>query len=245
MSMAVREDRDNAVAATPADLERQQHQLVVHHMGLARALARRYRNRGESIDDLEQVALLALVKVARRFDPKRNTKFSSYATVSIIGELKRHFRDKAWGLRAPRSVQEAVMDLRAAEEELQQESGRRPTLEELSGHMGLGPEAVLEALEAGRNYRLTSLDTAAPDEEPPLNSLEATPDDDRDDYDRALDRHCLREFTDKLTATQQLVLRRCFLDDRTQREVGAELGVSQMQVSRILARTLAVLRSRR
>ena len=125
---------------------------------MARALAHRFLHRGEPADELEQVALLALVKASRRFDPTRNNTFATYATVSILGELKRHFRDKTWMLRVPRSTQELYLAIKEAREELGHELGRTPTAGQIAARLEVGEDAVLEALEAGGTYWTTSLD---------------------------------------------------------------------------------------
>lgn len=224
--------------ATPVDGA---DELVEQHVGLARALARRFRARGEPQEDLDQVALLALVKVARRFDPDRHVSFTTYATVSIVGELKRHFRDRGWWVRVPRPVHDVYLTLNEANATLQQELGRSVTIPELSDHLGVPEEAVLEALEAGSHYRPSSLDR--PTSEGGRTLVEELDTGD-DPYDGMLDRHRLRQAIPMLSHKEQLVLKRYFFDGITQQAIGRELGVSQMQVSRLLARSLGRLRSR-
>ena len=129
-----------------------QEDLVREHMRLARALAHRFLHRGEPADELEQVAFLALVKASRRFDPERNNTFATYATVSIVGELKRHFRDKTWMLRVPRSTQELYLAIKEAREELGHQLGRVPTRGQIATHLAVNEESVLEAMEAGGTY---------------------------------------------------------------------------------------------
>ena len=148
-------------------LARRQRQqvLVQDHINLARSLARRFAHRGESADDLEQVAFLALVKAARRFDPEHQAAFSTYATVSIQGELKRHFRDKTWMLRVPRSTQELYLSIRDTNQELGHELGRLPTTAETATHLGVDEARVLEAMQAGQTYTPASLDVCGPDGE--------------------------------------------------------------------------------
>lgn len=216
-------------------------ELVEQHLGLARALAQRFRARGEPQDDLDQVALLALVKVARRFDPEFHVSFSTYATVCIVGELKRHFRDRSWWVRVPRPVHDVYLTLNEANATLQQRLGRSVTIAELSDHLHLPEEEVLEAIEAGSHYRPSSLDRPTSEGGRPLiDEIESV----GDPYDGVLDRHRLRQALPTLSDRERLVLGRYFFDDATQQEIGRELGVSQMQVSRLLARSLGRLRSR-
>ncbi len=214
-----------------------QHDLVRQHVRLARALAHRFLHRGEPADELEQVALLALVKASRRFDPSRNNTFATYASVSILGELKRHFRDKTWMLRVPRSTQELYLAIKEAREDLGHELGRTPTPAQIADRLGVGEEAVLEALEAGGTYWTTSLDLRGPDGERGVDIPVAD-----GGLDRALDRERLRGVLPRLDHREQLVLRRLYFDGYTQQRVADELGASQMQVSRLLARTIAKLR---
>lgn len=213
--------------------------LFADHMGLARSLARRFSNRGESQDDLEQVALLALIKAARRFDEGRQVSFATFATVSVVGELKRHFRDRGWWVRVPRRIQDAHLRLREANERLGQELGRGPTAQELAVHLELSEEAVLEAMEAGNHYRPASLDKPVIDGGTLMDGL-ASGD---AGYD-AVDSHQeLAELLPRLPPQEKLVLRRYYFDDRTQAEIGREIGVSQMQVSRLISRSLHRLRA--
>jgi RNA polymerase sigma-B factor len=214
-----------------------QQDLVRQHVRLARALARRFLHRGEPADELEQVALLALVKASRRFDPSRNNTFATYASVSILGELKRHFRDKTWMLRVPRSTQELYLAIKEAREDLGHELGHTPTPAQIGDRLGVGEEAVLEALEAGGSYWTTSLDLRGADGERGVDIPVAD-----GGLDRALDRERLRGVLPRLDQREQLVLRRLYFDGYTQQRVADELGASQMQVSRLLARTVAKLR---
>ena len=133
-------------------------ELVESHLGLARQVARRFSNRGEALDDLVQVATMALIKALDRFDPDRGVKFSTYATSSMTGELKRHFRDHAWFIRVPRSLQELHLATNEALESLRQQHGRSPTIPEIAEYVGAPDEEVLLAIEAGRAYRVHSLD---------------------------------------------------------------------------------------
>ena len=223
-------------ASTTLAHRRFRDQLVEGHTPLARSLARRYTYRGESTDDLEQVAMLALIKAADRFDPDRDTRFTTYASASIIGELKRHFRDKAWLMRVPRSVQETYLELKAARDELTQTLGNTPTPAQLAKHLRTDESAISDALMAGDNYWPESLDgdrDLPPTEVPVID----------DSFDRVLDRLQLQHRAPLLDREEALVLERIYFESCTQREVAAELGISQMQVSRFQARALAKLRN--
>ena len=147
-----------AVLASGASATAFRDRLVTSHLGLAHQLARRFANRGETHDDLVQVASLALVRAAERFDPDRGVMFSTFAAASIIGELKRHFRDRGWAVRAPGRLQELLLEIGSTVDRLGQELGRAPTVPELATAFGTGEADVLEALEAGQSYRTSSLD---------------------------------------------------------------------------------------
>jgi RNA polymerase sigma-B factor len=233
--------RQRAIAAPPAveslALRQLRSDLIATHDRLARSLARRFLHRGEPAEDLEQVALLALVKAARRFDPERNVAFATYATASILGELKRHFRDKGWGLRVPRSIQELYLRVQQAREELEHRLGSCPSVTDIATHLGVADEDVLHAMEAGSAYWTASLDAPSPDGEP---STEVGVED--RSFDKALDRQRLQEVLPRLERREQVILKRLYFDGLTQDKVAAEIGISQMQVSRVLARTLAKLR---
>jgi RNA polymerase sigma-70 factor (sigma-B/F/G subfamily) len=224
---------------SPGNLTRHQMQrdLVTQHARLARALARRFLHRGEPADELEQVAYLALIKASHRFDPRHNTTFATYATVSILGELKRHFRDKTWMLRVPRSTQELYLSIKDAREELGHRLGAPPTVAQIARHLEVTEEDILEAMEAGGSYWTASLDVRGPDGERSID----IPVTDRA-LDRALDRERLRVLLPGLEDREQLILKRLFFDGYTQQRVADELGASQMRVSRLLARIIAKLR---
>jgi len=212
--------------------------LVEGHLRLARALARRFAHHGEPLDDLEQVALLALVKASRRFDPDRNIAFATFVTASILGELKRHFRDKTWMMRVPRSVQELYLSVKDAREELGHQLGAAPTVGQIASHLGVTEDAVLDAMEAGDSYWPASLDVRGSDDETGTD----IPVVDRS-FDRSLDVEHVRSLLPRLDPRERLILKRLYFDGWTQRQVAEEIGVSQMQVSRLLVRTIANLRS--
>ncbi len=213
--------------------------LVAAHLGLAHQLARRFANRGEPHDDLVQVASIALIKALDRFEPERGVRFSTFAVKCIVGELKRHFRDRGWAVKAPRRVQELYLELGHDIDRLAQELGRAPTVAELAQASGTTEAAVLEAIEAGRGYRSSSLD--APDQEgQPLVDLLGSDDADLVGVEN---RSVLMSALQQLGARDQLVVRLRFVDGLTQSEIATRLGVSQMQVSRLLATSLQRLRA--
>jgi RNA polymerase sigma-B factor len=214
-------------------------ELVTSHLGLAHQLARRFANRGEAHDDLVQVASLALVRSAERFDPDRGIMFSTFAAASIIGELKRHFRDRGWAVRAPRRLQELLLEIGSTIDRLAQELGRAPTVPELAREIRASEADVLEALEAGQSYRTSSLD--APDREGQTmgDSLGS-----EDGGFSSVENHsALTHAMQSLSQRDQTIVRLRFVDGLSQSEIAARLGVSQMQISRLLAASLRQLRS--
>lgn len=213
-------------------------ELVTAHLGLAHQLARRFANRGETYDDLVQVASLAIVKSVDRFDPERGVEFSTFATRTVIGELKRHFRDRGWAVRAPRRIQELYLELGQTIGTLSQELGRSPTVPELAASVGATEEAVLEALEAGQGYRTSSIDVPDRQEETLANRLGS----EDSKYAGVDDRSVLAPALAKLPAREQAILRLRFVDGLTQSEIASRIGVSQMHVSRLLAASLEKLR---
>jgi RNA polymerase sigma-B factor len=230
---------------SPEDPARSQirDRLVRMHLPLVEHLARRFRNRGEPLDDLTQVATIGLIKSVDRFDPQRGVEFSTYATPTIIGEIKRHFRDKGWAVRVPRRLQELRLSLTAATSELSQRNGRSPTVAELAGHLGLTEEEVLEGLESANAYSTLSLDVpeSGDDESPAVaDSLGSE--------DEALEgveyRESLKPLLEQLPAREKRILLLRFFGNMTQSQIADEIGISQMHVSRLLARTLAQLREK-
>jgi RNA polymerase sigma-B factor len=211
-------------------------ELVRRFMPLARSLAMRYRRGTESLDDLTQVAALGLVKAVDGYDPARGTPFPGYAVPTILGELRRHFRDHVWNVRLPRGLQEMAMKVDDATSSLTEEHGRVPTATEISESLGVSVEHVLEAIEAAHARRTVSLDAPRRDEDhDPTPGVEMLPTHesgfDRVESDLAADAAGLEE-------REWEVLRLRFVDELTQREIGDRLGVSQMQISRISRRAL-------
>ncbi len=205
-------------------------ELITSNLGLAHQLARRFLHRGEPLDDLVQVASVALVKSVDRFDPSRGVDFAAFATRTIIGELKRHFRDKGWAVRASRRVQELYLELGHATATLVQQLGRNPTVAELAEATGASEEAVIEAIEAGQGYRAASID-ASESEDDPLSARLGEHD---GNYDSVEDRALLGPALATLPVREQSILRMRFVDGLTQSEIAVAVGVSQMHVSRLL-----------
>lgn len=216
-------------------------ELVEEHVALAHFLARRFANRGEPLDDLCQVALVGLLKAVERFDPDRGLQFSTFATPTIVGELKRHFRDRGWAVRVPRRVQELHLQLARLVGSLSQELGRSPTPSEIAREAGVSEEDVLEAMEAGGVYRLASLDEAVSDEEGGDRSSRIG--DLEPGFEQVEQRRELSALLDVLPPREQQIVYLRFFDGLTQSEIAERVGISQMHVSRLLARSLGALRT--
>jgi len=207
-------------------------------MPVARSLALRYRRRTESLDDLVQVASLGLVKSINGFDPARGLPFMAYATPTILGELRRHFRDHVWNLRLPRGLQELTMKIERATDALAEELGRYPTPTEIAEHLDITVEDVLEGIEAGHARSTESLDAPSTQDEGSV-TLVGTLGRTEAGYDR-VEAQAAAAGAD-LTEVEWQVLRQRFVEHMTQREIGRQLGVSQMQISRISRRALRKL----
>src|SRR3954471_11846600 len=220
---------------------RMRDELVSLHMPLVEYLARRFRNRGEPLDDLVQVATIGLIKSIDRFDTERGVEFSTYATPTIVGEIKRHFRDKGWAIRVPRRLQELKLALTKTTGELSQQLGRSPTVAELAERLGMSEEEVLEGLESANAYAAVSLD--APES---TDEGGGAVSDSLGEYDEALDRveyrEALKPLLDELPVREKKILMLRFFGNMTQSQIAIQLGISQMHVSRLLARTLIQLR---
>ena len=221
--------------------QRVRDELVEMHLPLVEYLARRFRNRGEPLDDLVQVATIGLIKSVDRFDLQRGVEFSTYATPTIVGEIKRHFRDKGWAIRVPRRLQELKLSLAKATSELSQKNGRAPTVAELAQHLELSEEEVLEGLESANAYSAVSLDApdTGDDDSPAVADSLGTTDDSLEGVEY---RESLKPLLEKLPPREKKILLLRFFGNMTQSQIAAELGISQMHVSRLLARTLAQLR---
>ena len=214
--------------------------LIESHLGLVEYLARRFSGRGEPLDDLVQVATIGLVKAVDRFDPDRNVEFSTYATPTIVGELKRHFRDKGWAVRVPRRLQELNLRLGPVIAKLSQELQHSPTVAEIAKAAGATQDEVLEALDSAHAYSLISLDAGTTEEG--LSYHEQI-----GDLDEALealeDRVSVAPLLRQLPPRERRMLHLRFFKGLTQSEIAEELNISQMHVSRLLAKTLSTLRS--
>ncbi|MGW1142871.1 RNA polymerase sigma factor SigF [Streptomyces zhihengii] len=217
-------------------------QLVRMHLPLVEHLARRFRNRGEPLDDLTQVATIGLIKSVDRFDPERGVEFSTYATPTVTGEIKRHFRDKGWAVRVPRRLQELRLALTTATAELSQLHGRSPTVHELAEKLAISEEEVLEGLESANAYSTLSLDVPDTDDESPAvaDTLKA-----EDEGLQGVEyRESLKPLLESLPPREKRILLLRFFGNMTQSQIAQEVGISQMHVSRLLARTLAQLREK-
>ncbi len=218
-------------------------ELVEAHLGLAEYRARRFANRGEPLDDLVQVASLGLTKAVDRFDPERGLEFTTFATPTIVGELKRHFRDKGWAVRVPRRVQELHLRVTRVVDDLSLELGRPPTYAEVAVRAGVSEDEVVEAIEAGSAYRSASLDAGRSDDEDSpgllgqLGSADA-------ELDRAERRAALSPLIAGLPEREQIMLYLRVYEGMTQSEIAKRLGISHMHVSRLLTRSLEQLRRR-
>jgi RNA polymerase sigma-B factor len=210
--------------------------LVEHYLELARALARRFANRNEPLDDLEQVAMLGVLKAVERFDPEFGTPFAAFAVPTVVGELRRHFRDHGWMVRVPRRIQNLHQHMGALVTDMAQELERSPTVAELAEAAGVSEEDVLEALEAANCYRPAALEATAAGGDPSERVRLVD-----DDLETADDRVILLPLLAQLPHQQQRVVYLRYFEDLTQAEIAKELGVSQMQVSRLLARSIAAL----
>jgi RNA polymerase sigma-B factor len=231
--LLIRYHRDGDLAA--------REQLVRRCLPLARELARRYIYTDEPFDDLLQVASLGLIKAIDRFDPERGSKFASFAAPTILGELKRHFRDKGWALHVPRDLQERALAVGREAEALSKRLGRSPKPREVARALGCSAEEVLEAQQAAASYEATSLDAPAmrdDDEAPSLVDLLSRED---SAYEVVEDRDEIASAWQTLPEAERAVLELRFAHDLTQREIGERIGCSQMHVSRLLRRALSHL----
>jgi len=232
---------DRACDARGDERHRLEDEIVRVNMSVASDCARRYRGRGIANDDLDQVAYLGLVKAVRGFDAERGHDFLSYAVPTIRGELRRHFRDLGWTLRPPRSIQELQGRILAAEGELVQELGRSPRPSDIARHLDVDLEQVLDALAANGCFKPASLDAPVPDGEEGIGDRLGDLD---PAFDEAEARMTLATVMRGLTPRERRILELRFYGGCTQAEIGADIGVTQMQVSRLLDRLLARLRER-
>jgi len=217
-------------------------QLIEQYLSLVRSLARRYAYRGEQLDDLVQIGCIGLIKAIDRFDLDRGVELTTYATPNIIGEIKRHFRDKGWAVRVPRGLQELNVQLSKLIEAQTVEHGRSPTIPELAKAAGVEEEAVLEALESGRAYTSLSLSSGGGSDEDgeldPLESLGTI----EHQYEVSEDRAVLAPGFRALDDRERRILHLRFFDGLTQSQIAQQVGISQMHVSRLIRRALEKIR---
>jgi RNA polymerase sigma-B factor len=241
-AVRIRADRDLLRRYQHEGDESAREELIRRLMPLARRMARRYRRAGEPLDDLVQVAVLGLVKAIERFDADRGTAFSSYAVPTMLGELKRHFRDNGWAVHVPRGVQERVLAVEGALAELARENGRTVTIAEVAAMLEIAPEEVLEALEAATAHDAVSLDAHRFGDEADGSAY-------ADVVGEVDERFELVEYgvtigpaLRALAPRDRMVLHLRFVEDLTQAEIADRVGISQMHVSRLLRRSLERLR---
>jgi RNA polymerase sigma-B factor len=218
-------------------------ELVERYLPFARGLAARYAHTDEPLADLVQVASLGLLKAIDRFDPAIGRKFTSFAGPTILGEIKRHFRDNGWALRMPRELQERVLRLRHATDLLSARLGRSPSIRELASEMRCPPEQVLEASQAGASYRTASLDLPLDQASGDVVALADRIGAEDDGFELVEDRAAVVASWRTLPPLEREVLRLRFFDELTQREVGERIGYSQIYVSRVIRRALEQLRT--
>lgn len=234
-----RPDRSPLQAVEPRSFPARKlaNELIETHLDVARSVARRYRNRGVDLDDLEQVALLGLTKAAQRFDADAGHDFLSYAVPTIRGEIRRHFRDAGWTVRPPRRVQELQARIRRSQSDLEMQFGRSPRPNEVAAHL----DNVVEALTADGCFTPTSLDKPLGEGGSSIGELISYED---GAMESAEARVVLRPVLQELTERDRRVLHLRFLEGRTQQEIADDLGLTQAQVSRVLSRILAHLRAK-
>ncbi len=235
-----------AELSDPATSEERQRscreELVSLHLPLVDHCARRFANRGEPLDDLVQVGTIGLIKSVDRFDTDRGVEFSTYATPTIIGEIKRYFRDKGWAIRVPRRLQELRMSISAVTGELSQELGRSPTPREIGEKIGVSVEEVLEGIESANAYSTLSLDASDNNDDGAGASMLDTLGMDDEALDHVEIRESIKPLIEALPLREKKILMLRFFRGMTQSQIAAEIGVSQMHVSRLLNRTLEQLR---
>jgi RNA polymerase sigma-B factor len=215
--------------------------LVRLHLPLVEHCARRFRNRGEPFEDLVQVGTIGLIKAVDRFETERGIEFSTYATPTIIGEIKRYFRDKGWAIRVPRRLQELRMQIATTTAELTQELGRSPTPRELGEKIGCSVEEIIEGMESSNAYSTLSLDATDESDEPGGSMLDALGTEDPN-LEHVEVRESIKPMLDQLDPREKRILVLRFFKNMTQTQIAEEIGISQMHVSRLLTRTLDQMR---
>jgi RNA polymerase sigma-B factor len=229
--------------ASQADRAAARDELVALHLPLVEHCARRFTNRGEPLEDLVQVGTVGLIKAVDRFETDRGFEFSTYATPTVIGEIKRHFRDKGWAVRVPRRLQELRLRISTVTGELTQELGRSPTPGELAASIGCTVEEIVEGMESANAYATLSLDASTGDDDDGHASLGATLGVNDVGLENVELRESVKPLLERLPTREKRILVLRFFHNRTQSEIAEEIGVSQMHVSRLLTRTLEGLRA--
>ena len=216
-------------------------ELVQRHLPLVRALARRYAGRGESLEDIEQVGAIGLIKAIDRYELSRDVALTTYATPNVVGEIKRHFRDKGWAIRIPRGLQELNSKMSSTIERLTAKLGHSPSIAEIAAEFETSPEQVLEALEAGSAYAPASLSVGPTGEEGELDPMETIGSED-EEFERTDDRTSLEPALERLPPREREILRMRFEEGLTQTQIADQVGISQMHVSRLIRRSLDRMR---
>lgn len=229
-----------AVAADDRTAARDE--LLENYLPLAEQLAHRFRNRGEPLDDLVQVARLGLIKSVDGFDPDRGVDFTSYAIPTISGELKRHFRDKGWSLRVPRRLKDLRLDINQATLHLTQHLGRTPTSADIATHLEISEAAVSEAVLSAQAYNATSLSTPVGPESAGDSTLADTLGGLDQGMDGVEDRETLRPLLGRLAPRERRIIGMRYYENMTQSQIATQVGISQMHVSRLLTRSLQQMR---
>ena len=215
-------------------------ELIERHLPLVRSLARRYAGRGEALEDIEQVGAIGLIKAIDRFELEREVSLATYATPNVVGEIKRHFRDKGWAIRVPRALQELNASMSGAIERLTGRLGRSPSIAEISEELKTTPEEVLEAMEVGSAYSTVSLSTG-PGGDEELDPLETIGGED-EEFERSEDRAALEPALDRLPPREREILRMRFEEGLPQTQIAQRVGLSQMHVSRLIRKSLSIMR---
>ncbi len=237
-----REDRELFVRYHRDGDARARDQLVERFLPLARQLARRYQRAGEPLDDLLQVASLGLIKAIDRFDPDREIAFSSYAVPTILGEIKRYFRDRTWAVRVPRDLQELTLKVDRSVGKLSEDLRRQPSVAEIATAVGAEEEDVLEALQAGGAYRAVSFDAPRTGSDEDVATIGDSVGIQEDGFARAEERATLGRLLGRLSERDREIIRMRFEEDMTQAQIAEVVGVSQMQVSRLIRQAIERMR---
>jgi RNA polymerase sigma-B factor len=215
-------------------------ELIQRHLPLVRSLARRYAGRGEALEDIEQVGAIGLIKAIDRFEIERDVSLATYATPNVVGEIKRHFRDKGWAVRVPRALQELNASMSGAIEQLTVKLSRSPSIAEIADELETTPEQVLEALEVGSAYSTVSL-SSGPSGEDELDPMETIGSED-EEFERSEQRAALAPALERLPAREREILRMRFEEGLPQTQIAQRVGLSQMHVSRLIRKSLTVMR---